>query len=116
MRGDPVGDTLKAGLARREAAVESEPDKVRKQRRRFLKAVYDLAHGRPTMWVRRAEVAQRLGLDVSQRAGFDEFMAIAQYFSDLGYIVTFEGLTKEYREYGMLTITEQGIEAAEENL
>jgi hypothetical protein len=42
-------------------------------------------------------------------------MAIAQYFGDLGYIRTFEGSTKEYREYGFFRITEQGIEAAEAN-
>jgi hypothetical protein len=93
----------------------SELGKVREQRRRFLKAVYDLAHGRPTRPIRKADVAQRLGLDVTNRARFDEFMAIAQYFSDLGYIRTFEGSTKEYREYGFFRITEQGIEAAEEN-
>src|SRR5215216_2560202 len=106
-----------ADLERREAlALVSEPDKVRKQRRRFLRAVYDLAQGCPTTLVRKADVAQRLGLDVRQQAGFDEFMVIAQYFSDLGYIRTFEGATKEYREYGMLEITGQGIKAVEENL
>src|SRR5215216_4502823 len=98
------------------APLVREPDKVRKQRRRFLRAVYDLAQGCPTTLVRKADVAQRLGLDVLQQAGFDEFMVIAQYFSDLGYIRTFEGATKEYREYGMLEITGQGIKAVEENL
>ena len=93
----------------------SELDKVRKQRRRFLKAVYDLSRDRPTRPIRKADVAQRLGLDVTNRARFDEFMAIAQYFSDLGYIRTFEGSTNEYREYGFFRITEQGIEAAEED-
>jgi hypothetical protein len=93
----------------------SKLGKLREQRRQFLKAVYDLAHGCPTRSIRKADVAQRLGLDVSTQARFDEFMAIAQYFSDLGYIRTFEGSTREYREYGFFRITEQGIEAAEED-
>lgn len=92
----------------------SELGKVSEQRRRFLKAVYDLSRDRPTRPIYKADVAQRLGLDVTNRARFDEFMAIAQYFSDLGYVRTFEGSTNEYREYGFFRITEQGIEAAEE--
>ena len=33
---------------------------IREKRRKFLKAVYDLAHGRPTAHVSKADVALRI--------------------------------------------------------
>jgi hypothetical protein len=88
---------------------------IREKRREFLKAVYDLAHGCPTAHVRKADVALRLGMDVGDREGFDEFMAIVQYFNDLGYISTFRSGAEGYREYGDLRITDQGIDVLEES-
>jgi hypothetical protein len=41
---------------------------IREKRRKFLKAVYDLAHGHPTAHVNKADVALRLGMDVGDRA------------------------------------------------
>jgi hypothetical protein len=88
---------------------------IREKRREFLKAVYDLAHGCPTAHVRKADVALRLGMDVGDREGFDEFMAIVQYFNDLGCISTFQSGAEGYREYGDLRITDQGIDVLEES-
>ena len=67
-----------------------------------------MADGRPTAHVSKADVAYRLGMDVSNREGFNEFMAIVQYFDDLGYIRTFQSGAEGYREYGYLRITGQG--------
>ena len=89
---------------------------IREKRRKFLKAVYDLAHGRPTAHVSKADVAFGLGMDVSNREGFDEFMAIVQYFDDLGCIRTFQSGAEGYREYGDLRITGQGIDKVEESV
>jgi hypothetical protein len=86
------------------------PDK----RRKFLKAVYDLAQGRPTAHVNKADVALRLDMDVGDREGFEEFMAIGQYLDDLGCIRTFQSGAEGYREYGELGITGQGIDKVEE--
>jgi hypothetical protein len=88
---------------------------IRDKRRKFLKVVYDLAHGRPTVHVSKADVAQRLGMDVGGREGFDEFMAIVRYFDDLGCIRTFQNGAKGYREYGDLRITNQGIDKVEQS-
>ena len=88
---------------------------TREKRREFLKAVYDLAHGRPMAHVRKADVALRLGMDVGDREGFDEFMSIVQYFDDLGCIRTFQSGAEGYREYGDLRITGQGIDEVEES-
>jgi hypothetical protein len=88
---------------------------IREKRREFLKAVYDLAHGCPTAHVGKADVALRLGMDVGDREGFDEFMAIVQYFNDLGCISTFQSGAEGYREYGDLRITDQGIDVLEES-
>ena len=41
---------------------------IREKRRKFLKAVYDLAHGHPTAHVNKADVVLRLGMDVGDRA------------------------------------------------
>jgi hypothetical protein len=96
--------------------VSEEFDQIREKRRRFLKAVYDLAQGRPTAHVSKVDVAIRLGMDVSNREGFDEFMAIVQYFDDLGCICTFQsGGAQGYREYGDLRITGQGVDKVEES-
>ena len=88
---------------------------IREKRRKFLKAVYDLAHGRPTAHVSKADVAFRLGMDVGNREGFDEFMSIVQYFDDLGCVHTFQSGAEGYREYGYLRITGQGIDKVEES-
>ncbi len=87
---------------------------IREKRRKFLKAVYDLAHGRPTAHVSKADVALRLGMDVGSREGFDEFMSMVKYFDDLGCIRTFQSGAEGYREYGELGITGQGIDKVEE--
>ena len=84
-------------------------DQIREKRRKFLKAVYDLAQGRPTAHVSKVDVALN-------REGFDEFMAILQYFDDLGCICTFQsGGAQGYREYGDLRITGQGVDKVEES-
>ena len=88
---------------------------IREKRRKFLKAVYDLAHGRPTAHVSKADVAFGLGMDVSNREGFDEIMAIVQYFDDLGCIRAFQNGAEGYREYGDLRITGQGIDKVEKS-
>ena len=80
-----------------------------------MKAVYDLAHGRPTAHVSKADVAARLGMPVGNREEFDEFMAIVQYFDDLGWIRTLQSGAEGYREYGDLRITAQGIGKVEES-
>ena len=96
--------------------MSEEFDQIRDKRRRFLKAVYDLAHGCPTVHVSKADVALRLGMDVGNREGFDEFMAIVQYFDDLGCIRTFQsGGAQGYREYGDLRITGQGVDKVEQS-
>ena len=89
---------------------------IREKRRKFLKAVYDLAHCRPTAHVSKADVAFGLGMDVSNREGFDEFMSIVQYFDDLGCIRTVQSGAEGYREYGDLRITGQGIDKVEESV
>jgi len=95
--------------------MSEEFGQIREKRRKFLKAVYDLAHGRPTAHVSKADVALRLGMDVGEREGFDEFMSILQYFDDLGCIRTFQSGAEGYREYGDLRITAQGIDKVEES-
>ncbi len=95
--------------------MNEEVAEIREKHRKFLQAVYDLAHGRPTAHVSKADVALRLGMDVSDREGFDEFMALVQYIDDLGYICTFDSSTRGYREYGDLRITGQGIDKVEES-
>ncbi len=94
--------------------MSEEFDQIREKRHRFLKAVYDLACGRPTTHVSKADVALRLGMDVGNREGFDEFMAMVQYFDDLDFIRTFQSGNEGYREYGDLRITDQGIGKVEE--
>ncbi|MDQ3912048.1 MAG: hypothetical protein M3305_09835 [Actinomycetota bacterium] len=88
---------------------------IREKRRKFLKAVYDLAHGRPTAHVSKADVALVLGMNVDDREGFDEFMSIVQYFDNLGCIRTYQSGAEGYREYGDLRITAQGIDKVEES-
>ena len=88
---------------------------ISEKHRKFLQAVYDLGRGRPTAHVSKADVALRLGMDVSNREGFDEFMALVQYFDDLGCIRTFDSGAEGYREYGDLRITGQGIDKVEES-
>jgi hypothetical protein len=88
---------------------------IRQKHRKFLQAVYDLARGCPTAHVSKADVALRLGMDVSNREGFDEFMALVQYFDDLGCIRTFDSGAGGYTEYGDLRITGQGIDKVEES-
>src|SRR5215216_5260727 len=70
--------------------MSAECAEIREKRRKFLKAVYDLAHGRPTAHVSKADVASRLGMHVGNREEFDEIMAIVQYYDDLGCIRTFQ--------------------------
>jgi hypothetical protein len=96
--------------------MSAECAEIREKRRKFLKAVYDLAHGRPTAHVSKADVALRLGIDVGNREGFDEFMSIVQYFDDLGCIRTCQSGAEGYREYGDLMITAQGIDKVEESV
>ena len=88
---------------------------LREKHRKFLQAVYDLAHGRPAAHVSKADVALRIGMDVSNREGFDDFMALVHYFDDLGCIRTFDSSTEGYREYGDLRITGQGIDKVAES-
>src|SRR3712207_5628997 len=88
---------------------------ISEKHRKFLQAVYDLANGCPTAHVSKADVALRIGMDVSNRKGFDEFMALVQYFDDLGCIRTFDSGAERYREYGDLRITGQGIDKVEES-
>ena len=88
---------------------------IREKRRKFLNAVYDLAHGCPTTHVSKADVALRLGMDVGDRERFGEFMSIVQYFDDLGCIRTCQSGAEGYREYGDLRITDQGIDKVEES-
>jgi hypothetical protein len=95
--------------------MSEEFGQIREKRRKFLKVVYDLAHGRPTTHVSKADVALRLGMDVGEREGFDEFMSILQYFDDLGCIRTFQSGAEGYREYGDLRITGQGLNKVEES-
>jgi len=95
--------------------MSAECAEIREKRSKFLKAVYDLAHGRPTAHVSKADVALRLGMHVGNREGFDEFMSIVQYFDDLGCIRTFQSGAEGYREYGDLRITAQGIDKVEKS-
>jgi hypothetical protein len=95
--------------------MSEEFGQIREKRRKFLKAVYDLAHGCPTTHVSKADVALRVGMDVGDREGFDEFMSIIQYFDDLGCIRTFQSGAEGYGEYGDLRITGQGIDKVEES-
>ena len=95
--------------------MSEEFGQIKEKRRKFLKAVYDLAHGCPTIHVSKADVALRVGMDVGDREGFDEFMSIIQYFDDLGCIRTFQSGAERYREYGDLRITAQGIDKVEES-
>ena len=88
---------------------------LREKHRKFLQAVYDLAHGRPAAHVSKADVALRIGMDVSNREGFDEFMGLVHYFDDLGCIRTVDSGTEGYREYGDLRITDQGIDKIAES-
>ena len=88
--------------------MSAEFAEIREKRRKFLKAVYDLAHGRPTAHVKKADVASRLGMHVGNREEFDEIMAIVQYFDDVGCIRTFHSGAEGYSEYGDLRITGQG--------
>ena len=88
---------------------------ISEKHRKFLQAVYDLARGRTTAHVSKADVALRLGMDVGNREAFDEFMALVQYFDDLGCIRTFDSGAEGYREYGDLRITGQGIDKVEES-
>ena len=89
--------------------MSAEFAEIREKRRKFLKAVYDLDHGCPTAHVSKADVALRLGMDVGDREGFDEFMSIVQHFDDLDCIRTFQSGAEGYREYGDLRITAQGV-------
>ncbi len=95
--------------------MSAEFAEIREKRRKFLKAVYDLAHGRPTAHVSKADVASRLGMHVGNREEFDEIMAIVQYFDDLGCIRTFQSGAEGYREYDDLRITGQGIDKVEKS-
>ena len=95
--------------------MSEEFGQIKEKRRKFLKAVYDLAHGCPTIHVSKADVALRVGMDVGDREGFDEFMSIIQYFDDLGCIRTFQSGAEGYREYGDLRITGQGIDKVEKS-
>jgi hypothetical protein len=95
--------------------MSEELSEIREKRRKFLKAVYDLDHGRPEAHVSKADVALRLGMDVGDQEGFDKFMAIVRYFDDLGCIRTFQSDAEGYREYGDLRITDQGIDEVEES-
>ena len=95
--------------------MSAECAEIREKRRKFLKAVYDLAHGRPTAHVSKADVALRLGMDVGDREGFDEFMSIVLYFDDLGCIRIFQSGAEGYREYDDLRITGQGIDKVEKS-
>ena len=95
--------------------MNEEFPEIREKHRKFLQAVYDLAYGCPTAHVSKADVALRLGMDVSNREGFDEFMALVQYFDDLGCIRTFDSGAGGYTEYGDLRITGQGIDKVEES-
>jgi len=95
--------------------MSAEFAEISEKRRKFLKAVYNLAHGRPTARVNKADVALRLGMDVGDREGFDEFMSIIQYFDDLGCIRTLQSGAEGYREYGDLRITGQGIDKVEKS-
>jgi hypothetical protein len=96
--------------------MSAECAEIREKRRKFLKAVYDLAHGHPTAHVSKVDVASRLGMHVGNREEFDEIMAIVQYFDDLGCIRTFQSGAEGYREYGDLRITGQGIDKVEESV
>ena len=87
---------------------------IREKRRKLLKSVYDLARGRPTAHVSKADIALRLGMEVGDREGFDEFMTIVQYFDELGCIRSFQSGAEGYKEYGDLRITDQGIDKVEE--
>ncbi len=88
---------------------------IREKRRKFLKAVYDLVYGRPTAHVSKADVALRWAWR-RRPGGVDEFMAIVQYFDDLGCIRTFQSGAEGYREYGDLKITGQGIDKVEQSV
>src|SRR5215203_3268405 len=96
--------------------MSEEFGEIREKRRKFLKAVYDLAHGRPEAHVSKADVALRLAMGVGDQEGFDEFMAMVRYFDDLGCIRTSQSGAEGYREYGGLRITGQGIDEVEESL
>src|SRR5215203_1698383 len=95
--------------------MSAEFAEIREKRRKFLNAVYDQAHGCPTAHMSKADVALRLGMDVGDREGFDEFTSIVQYFDDLGCIRTFQSGAEGYREYGDLRITGQGVDKVEES-
>jgi hypothetical protein len=95
--------------------MSAEFAELREKRRKFLKAVYDLAHGRPTAHVSKADVALTLSMDVGNREGFDEFMSMVQYFDDLGCTRTLQSGAEGYREYGDLRITAQGIDKVEKS-
>ena len=95
--------------------MSAEFAEIREKRRKFLKVVYDLAYRRPTAHLSKADVALRLGMDVGDREGFDEFISFVQYFDDLGCIRTFQSGAEGYREYGDLRITGQGIDKVEKS-
>ena len=95
--------------------MSAECAEIREKRRKLLKAVYDLAHGRPTAHVSKVDVASRLGMHVGNREEFDEIMAIVQYFDDLGCIRTCQSGAEGYREYDDLRITGQGIGKVEKS-
>ena len=89
------------------------PDK--REAPQILESGLRLAHGCPRTLVSKADVALRLGMDVGDREGFDEFMSILQCFDDLGCVCTFQSGAEGYREYGDLRITGQGIDKVEES-
>ena len=95
--------------------MSAEFAEIREKRRKFLKVVYDLAYRRPTAHLKKVDVASRLGMHIGNREEFDEIMAIVQYFDDLGCIRTFQSGAEEYREYGDLRITAQGIDKVEKS-
>lgn len=85
----------------------SEADETREKRRRFLRAVYDLANGTPSEPVHGEDVAQRLGLEIEN--DWDEFHGLAQYHWQAGNLELVETM------YGTLHITVAGIREVEEN-
>ena len=88
----------------------SDPIELKKEgRRRFLRAVYDLADGDPAEFVGWEDVAPVMGWDASNHEHLDECIALAEYAERAGLIVI------EVNEGTVYRITAKGVDQVEGN-